>query len=71
VVSAWGKPIIFKHLAAIAAVSSRQSTRGQTTPQRSWEEGLLDGGNGWSRRVAERLWLLEIMTKIISWKILE
>ena len=61
----------FKHRAAFAALSSRQSTRGQPTPQRRREEGLLDGGNGWGRRVAERLWLLEIMTKIISWKILE
>ena len=61
----------FKHRAAFAALSSRQTTRGQPTPQRSREEGLLDGGNGWGRRVAERLWLLEIMTKIISWKILE
>ena len=52
-------------------MSSRQTTRGQPTPQRRREEGLLDGGNGWGRRVAERLWLLEIMTKIISWKILE
>jgi len=34
----------FKHRAAFAALSSRQSTRGQPTPQRRREEGLLDGG---------------------------
>ena len=59
---------LFKHRAAIAAVSSRQTTRGQTTPQRSREEGLLDGGDGWSRRVAGKVVKLEIMTGVISWR---
>jgi len=37
-------------------VSSRQTIRGQTTPQQSLEEGLVDGGGGWSSGLLGGWW---------------
>ena len=68
VVGAWGRARHFLSTEQPLLAEFPASNERTNTTTRSREEGLLDGGGGWSKGLLRGLWVLEIMTKIISWK---
>ena len=69
VVSAWEKARHFLSTGQPLLGEFQANNKRANITTRSLEEGgLLDGGGGWSRGLLGGLWMLEIMTKIISWR---